>query len=237
MAGCTDEKDKKKTITISAAASLSDVLKETADAYQKEHKNEKIVFNFGGSGALSQQIIHGAPVDLFISAAKQPVDLIKDKGLTASEEAFFKNKLVLIVPKAAGNKQINFSNLDSGNVKKIAIGTPEAVPAGTYAKETLESLNKWGSLKEKLVYCKDVRQVLQYVESNNVDAGLVYYTDAITSKKVKVVSEAEDSWHQPIVYYTSIISDGKNRNEASGFLEFMKSEKAKSIFEGYGFSY
>ncbi|WP_433751119.1 molybdate ABC transporter substrate-binding protein [Falsibacillus pallidus] len=237
MAGCSGEKDKKKTITVSAAASLSDVLKETAEAYQKEHKNEKIVFNFGGSGALSQQIINGAPVDLFISAAKDPVDLIKDKGLTENEIALFKNKLVLIVPKDVENEQIDFSNLDKGSVKKIAIGTPEAVPAGTYAKETLESLNKWGSLKEKLVYCKDVRQVLQYVESNNVDAGMVYYTDAITSKKVKVVSEAAESWHQPIVYYTSIISDGKNQDEASDFLEFMKSEKAKSIFERFGFSY
>ena len=227
---------KKETITISAAASLSDVMKKLAVQYEKKHSNQKILFNFGGSGALSQQILHGAPVDVFLSAAKEPIDLIKNKGLTKEETVLFKNKLVLIVPKNATQQHIEFTDLTDPYFKTIAIGTPKAVPAGSYAKETMDSLGIWGKVKDKLVYGKDVRQVLQYVESNNVQAGFVYYTDALTSKKVRIAAKTKEEWHSPIVYYSAELKSGKHQRETKQFLDFLRSSEAKKIYQKYGFN-
>ncbi|RLQ97349.1 molybdate ABC transporter substrate-binding protein [Falsibacillus albus] len=235
LSGCSSKEDK-KTITISAAASLNDVLSELADDYEESHPDQKVQLNFGGSGALSQQIIHGAPVDVFISAAEEPISMIQQKGLMKKKSILFNNQLVLIIPTNSTVGISDFKDLTAGEVKKIAVGTPKAVPAGTYAKETLTSLGIWDQLQSRLVYGKDVRQVLQYVETANVDAGIVYYTDALTTKKVKVVAKAKSDWHSPIVYYGGVLDASKEHGSSKEFLKYLKSKHAKSIYSKYGFS-
>ena len=169
-------------LTISAA-SLKETLETIRDHYQKEHPETTLTFNFGGSGSLQKQISQGAPVDLFFSAAKDKFELLVDAGLIAKEDGvdLLENSLVLVVPKG-GQSVKNFADLAKQEVKKISIGIPETVPAGTYAKESLVNTGIWNDVEDKIVYAKDVRQVLSYVETGNVDANRLQ-TDALVSEK------------------------------------------------------
>lgn len=117
----------------------------------------------------------------------------------------------------------------------VALGTPESVPAGMYAKQTLQYLNLWESLQSKMIQTKEVRQVLTYVETGNVDAGIVYMTDVKTSDKVKVVAAAEERDHDPIIYSAGIIKASVHKKEASLFYNYLQSKKARTIFKKYGF--
>jgi molybdate transport system substrate-binding protein len=142
---------------------------------------------------------------------------------------------VLIVPKNTKFQVNDFEDLKLNKVKKISIGTPELVPAGQYAKESFENMNLWSSINQKIVYAKDVRQVLSYVETGNIDAGVVYKTDALTSKKIKIVETANNQTHQPIIYPVGIINDTKKHNETKEFYLFLQGKKSMEIFEKHGF--
>ncbi|MDQ0818398.1 molybdenum ABC transporter molybdate-binding protein [Bacillus pumilus] len=125
---------------------------------------------------------------------------------------------------------------DGRHVKgKIALGTPESVPAGTYGKEIFTQLNIWDQVKKNAVYGKDVRQVLSYVETGNVEAGVVYKTDALVSKKVKIAAEANPDMHSPIMYPVGIVKGTEHLTEAKTFFQFLQSDTATSIFKKYGF--
>lgn len=117
----------------------------------------------------------------------------------------------------------------------MSIGTPESVPAGKYAKELLEKMDIWNNIEEKVVYAKDVRQVLTYVETNNVDAGIVYKTDALISEKVNIVDTAEENTHDPIIYPLGVIKDTSHPEEAKLFYDYLQNEKSMDIFKEYGF--
>ena len=233
----SNENNSESPLTISAASSLQNVLNEIEDEYIKEHPNRPLVFNFGGSGALMQQIEKGAPIDLFIFADIEKSnylierDLVKKKTVTN----FLGNQLVLIVPNDSTQFISKIEDLTDSSVKRIAIGTPESVPAGLYSKQSLQSLELWNKLEEKIVRTKDVRQVLTYVETGNVEAGFVYKTDAIQSRKVKIATQISDSMHDKIVYSTGIVKATKQTEAAKGFLEFLLSDKAKEIYLKYGF--
>lgn len=121
-------------------------------------------------------------------------------------------------------------------VKKLAIGTPESVPAGKYAKASLTHENLWNDLQNKIVFTKDVRQVLTYVETGNVDAGIVYKTDALISNKVKIAAAAPAISHEPIHYPAGVIKESKHKKEATSFYEYLQSKDAQSIFKKYGFT-
>lgn len=242
LSGCTgnqsknmDTSKKKVELTISAAASLQDALTEVKPQFEKENPTIKVNFNFGGSGSLQQQISQGAPVDLFFSAAEDQFALLKKQGLIVKGEGkdLLRNELVLIVPKGGDNRLKGFDSL--GSVKRIAIGTPESVPAGKYAKETLEKLNVWNAVQSKLVYAKDVRQVLTYVETGNVDAGIVYRTDALISSKVKIIADAAENAHAPILYPVGVMKNSSHRNEADLFYDYLQKPKTMKLFEKYGF--
>jgi molybdate transport system substrate-binding protein len=242
LSACSDQGpkfNKKDSIplTISAAASLHDVLLEIEKEYIKDQPNQELIFNFGGSGALMQQIEKGAPVDLFIFADSDKSNQLLEKGLVEKNTVsnFLGNQLVLIAPKETKQPLSRVDDLVHTNVNKIAIGTPESVPAGLYSKQALQSVKIWDKLEGKLVFTKDVRQVLTYVEMGNVDAGFVYMTDAIQSRKIKIVSTIPDSAHEPIVYTTGIIQSTKHSKEAKEFSTFLLGEKAKQIFIKYGF--
>lgn len=224
------------SLTISAAASLKDALQEIKPLYAKQQPQVKLTYNFGSSGALQQQIEQGAGVDVFISAANKQMDALKQKGLLvdSTRKDFLKNELVLIVPQKAQNIK-DFPDLAASSVKKIALGEPKSVPAGQYALQVLDSLKIADKIKGKVVYAKDVRQALNYVESGNTDAGIVYLSDAKTTQKVKVVATAPENSHSPIVYPIAVLKSSKHVDDAENFVQFLSGNAVKEVFEKQGF--
>jgi len=223
-------------ITVSAAISLKDSLEEIGKAYRGEKPGVTVHFNLGASGTLQQQIEQGAPVDVFISASPTQMNTLESKGLIepGTRKDLVKNKLVLIVPKGKTGVS-SFQDLAHPGVKIIAIGEPQAVPAGRYAREVLAYFGLHEQLKPKLVLGKDVRQVLTYVATGNADAGIVYITDALTTKDVTVVATAPDDSHSPVVYPVAAIKSSQNPAAAKAFIEFLRGPKARAIFTKYGF--
>lgn len=241
-AGCanSENKDKgneKKTeLTVSAAVSLQEALKDIQKQFEKENPDIGLSFNFGASGTLQKQISQGAPVDLFFSAAEDTFDFLVEEGLIElkQQKDLIGNEIVLIVPKDAEHVIHSFADLPKAD--RVAIGTPETVPAGKYAKEALQALNIWKEIEGKAVYTKDVRQVLSYVETKNVDAGMVYKTDALASKKAVIVAEGVPNTHTRIVYPAGIVKNSKHMKEAEIFFDYLQSDEAGDIFTKHGFT-
>ena len=229
-------------ITVSAAISLKDALDELGPMFQiqRHRKNggsgTAVTYNYGGSGTLARQIEQGAPVDVFFSAAEKQMDELAAQSLIVADTRrdLVGNALVLIAP-AQATPLHNFQDLTGLEVKTIALGEPSTVPAGMYARQTLEHLGLFAALEKKVVYAKDVRAVLTYVETGNADAGMVYQTDANTSKKIRVVAIAPADSHDPIVYPAAVLRDSKNKPEARAFLEFLQGPDARAVFQKYGF--
>ncbi|MEH2270034.1 MAG: molybdate ABC transporter substrate-binding protein [Nostoc sp.] len=224
-------------LTISAAASLRDAMDEIKPLYSKEKPNVSLSYNFGSSGALQQQIEQGAGVDVFISAATKQIDALQKKGLLVdgTRKDLLKNQLVLIVPQNS-TTVADFKDLTSPRIKKIALGEPKSVPAGQYAQQVLTSLKILDQIKSKAVYAKDVRQALNYVESGNADAGIVYLSDAKSTPKVKIVAIASEKTHSPVVYPIAVLKSSKNVDAAKDFVQFLSGNEAKTVFEKQGFT-
>ena len=227
---------KQAPITVSAAISLKDALDQLGREYERDNPGAKVTFNYAGSGTLQQQIEQGAPVDIFFSAAEKQMDDLQSKDLVdvGTRRNIVSNQLVLIVP--ASNTTIHsFQDLSNVSVKILALGEPSTVPAGTYARQTLEHLGIWGGVEKKVVLAKDVRAVLTYVETGNADAGMVYQTDAQGSSKVRIVTVAPADSHDPIIYPAAIMKAAKNPSAAASFLAFLSSSAAREVFAKYGF--
>jgi molybdate transport system substrate-binding protein len=223
-------------ISISAAISLKSALGEIEKVYIKNQPKVQLTYNFGSSGSLQQQIENGAPVDIFISAAKKQMDALETKKLLLSgtRRSLLTNQIVLVTPK--NETFVNgFQDLTNSKVSKIALGENKSVPAGQYGEEVLKFYKILDSIKSKIVYGKDVRQVLTYVETGNVNAGLVYVTDAKTSDKVRVVATAPENSPSPIVYPIAILKDSKNPEAAKAFTQFLVGQTAQAIFKKHGF--
>lgn len=223
-------------IIVSAAASMQDALKAIKFLYIQKYPQTKITFNFGSSGSLQHQIEQGAPIDIFISAAPQQMNSLAEKKLLLSEsrQNLLKNQMVLVVPK--NSYVINdFNDLTSNSIEQIALGEPRSVPAGLYAQEILTSLGLIDDIQPKAVYGKDVRQVLSYVASGNIEAGIVYRSDAAIAKQVKVVATAPRRTHSPVVYPVAIVKDSKHPQVAQQMLQFFFSPEAQEIFQQHGF--
>ena len=228
---------KSVTLTVSIAASLQDAVKAIEPVYTNRMPNVAITYNFGSSGSLQQQIEQGAPVDIFISAAPKQINALQDKDLLLADtrQDLLKNQVVLVTPKD-GTGISDFKELTGDRISKIALGNPESVPAGHYGKEVLTSLNLYNAIAAKLVFAKDVRQVLAYVETGNVDVGFVYATDAKISDQVQVVGTAREALHSPIIYPVAVLKDSKNPEAAKEFVQFLSSKDAKTVFKEYGFT-
>nr|WP_222619026.1 MULTISPECIES: molybdate ABC transporter substrate-binding protein [Ornithinibacillus] len=226
----------KVDLTVSAAVSLKDALEDIKQLYEDENPHVNIRFNFGGSGSLQQQIAQGAPADIFFSAAEDKFNSLVEDGFIKKEDStqLLKNELVLVAP-IEHNGSSEFEDLLQDDVQRISIGTPDTVPAGKYAKEALEFYNLWSDLQSKFVYAKDVRQVLAYVETGNVEAGIVYKTDALLSEKVAIIATADPSSHSPISYPVGIIHDTKNYEAARDFYQYLQNQNSLEVFEHYGF--
>jgi molybdate transport system substrate-binding protein len=226
-----------KEITISAAISLKNAFEEIGALYQSQY-GTKCVFNFAGSGDLMRQIVGGAPVDVFASAAQKDMDEAEKQGvvITATRADFAMNSVVLIVPADAKTSISSYEGLKAPGIKKIAIGNPVTVPAGRYAEEVFSFYRLQPLIKDKLIYAENVRQVLDYVVRGEVDAGVVYATDAaIRTKDVKVIATAPEASHKPVVYPIAVIKGTKSEADAKAFISLVLSQKGKEILRKYGF--
>ncbi|MGB3513741.1 MAG: molybdate ABC transporter substrate-binding protein [Microcoleaceae cyanobacterium] len=224
-------------LTVSAAASLKDAMEEIKPIYEQQNPNISLTLNLASSGSLRQQIEQGAPVDLFISASPYHINMLQKKGLIVEETSrdLLKNQMVLIVPTENTAAVKTFQDLTKDTIKNISIGEPESVPAGKYGKEVLTYLGIYETLEPKIVFAKNVRQVLNYVATGNVDAGIVYRTDTNASDAVKIVANAPDNSHTPVIYPIAVIKDSKNIEAAKKLEDFMFTSEAKAVFEKYGF--
>lgn len=245
VAGCTSsengdkaqENASQKEVYIVAAASMTDAVKEIGANYEKQHPDVKLMYNFGSSGALQSQIEQGAPADVFISAAQKQMNALEEEHLIdkATRKDLLENKVVLIVPKDSTLVLDDFAAAATDKVSKIALGEPKSVPVGQYSEEIFTNLNVWADIKAKAVYASDVRQVLSWVETGEVDCGVVYVTDAAISDKVKVLLEAPAGTHKPVVYPAAMVSSSKNPEIAKDFLAYLSQDEQKAILAKYGF--
>lgn len=222
-------------INVSAAASLKDALEQINQNYEKSTGN-KVVMNLASSGKLVKQIEEGAPTDIFISASKEKMDELVEKNIVEKDAVsnLLNNNLVMISPKDSKEKVEKVE--DILNIEgKIAIGEPSSVPAGKYAQEALTSLGIWDKLQDKIVFAKDVRATLAYVENGEVVAGFVYKSDTTVAQNSQIVITLDESTHKPIVYPIAVIKESLNIDEAKKYEEFLKTDESLEIFEQFGF--
>lgn len=227
----------KGEIAVSAAASLTDAMKEIAGLYNKTHPDVKITYSFGSSGALQSQIEEGAPADVFMSAAQKQMDELdkKDLILKESRKDLLVNKVVLITDKENKAGLKSFADVAGENVKIIALGEPKGVPVGQYSEEIFKFLNCLDVVKAKATYGSDVRQVLDWVEQGEAACGVVYATDAAIGKNIKVIAEAPAGSHKPVIYPAAVLKHTKNKELSQEFVDFLSTKEAAAVFEKYGF--
>jgi molybdate transport system substrate-binding protein len=231
----TSDNQETKEILVAAAASLKNPMEELQKLYKEKYPNVEITFTFGSSGSLEQQIEQGAPVDVFVSAASKQMDALVDKKLILEQTRtdILENKIVLIVPKDSKLGITSFEDITKAN--KIALGDPDSVPAGEYAKEVLTHLQLFEKIEDRTTYAKDVTEVLTWVSMENADAGIVYTTDAISSKDVLVVAEAPEGSYSKVIYPAAVVKETKEETAAREFLSFLSLKEAQKVFEKYGF--
>ncbi|MFD2626110.1 molybdate ABC transporter substrate-binding protein [Salibacterium salarium] len=240
ITGCSlfeDSSTKDMTIRISAASSLQDVMGEVETIIETRHPTMDVVFNYGSSGSLKQQLSQGAPIDLYLSASTDTVHALLEDGTLKEKNVvnFLQNELVLIEPVNNDSYIEKVEDITDERFEKIAIGTPESVPAGKYAVETLKNINVFQDVSPHFIQAKNVRQVLTYVENENVDAGFVYKTDAKLSDEVNIATEVDNNYHSPIIYPAAMTNRGAENDEVQALFNFFQSEEFKNIAEEYGF--
>lgn len=215
-------------IMVSAAASLNNAFTEMAVAFEKTTQNTQVYTNFAASNPLLRQIQQGAPVNLFAAADQRTMDEATDFVVPGSRVDFAANSLVLIVPVQGSAVS---GRADLPKAARLAVGNPDSVPAGRYAREALRK--DWDSLRAKMIFGNNVRQVLDYVSRGEVDAGIVYRSDTLAVPgKVRIVEEL--SGHTPVVYPMALIKP--DNTEARTFAAFVRSDAGKKILQKHGFT-
>lgn len=223
-------------VNVFAAASLADALREIAASYEKS-SGDKIVLNLGASSTLARQIQEGAPADLFLSADEAKMNSLEKKGLllAGTRKSVLSNTLVIVVPVDSNAKISSAADLAAASIRAIALAEPQTVPAGIYAKEYLQKLGLWRKVIDRVIPTENVRAALAAVESGNVDAGIVYKTDAGISKKVRVAYEVPQAEGPVISYPFAVLAGSDKREAARKFLAHLASPAALDVFRKYGF--
>ena len=223
-------------ITVFAAASLTDSLKEIAATYEKQ-TGDKVLFNFGASSLLARQIEEGAPADIFFSADEEKMDALDKKGLILKDtrKVRLSNSLVIVVASERGAAVETPKDLASDKVKRLALAEPKTVPAGIYASAYLRKQNLWTAVESKVVPTENVRAALAAVEAGNAEAGIVYKTDAAISKKVKIAYEVPPADNPAISYPLAVLKEAKNPEAANRFVKQLNSEAGGQVFKKFGF--
>lgn len=223
-------------LSIAAAVSLTESLNELKVIYEIEHDIE-LTFQFGGSGTLARQIEQGSGADVFISSNVNWMDELENKKQILSEtrQDIVGNQLVLVASEDAELTYADVSEINPAEIGQLAIGNPESVPAGDYAKQALTALGLWNALESQLVLAKDVRQVVTYVKSGNVDAGFMYKSDVVVAEGLQVLAAVESELHDAIIYPGAVIAGTESKEASVDFLRFLLTEEAQEIFKSYGF--
>jgi len=226
------------TLTVAAAASLHEVVTELDSLYHAEHPDVAVRATFGASGALRQQVEQGAPVDVFISASERHVDALQRAGKVdpRSRRVFAGNELVVVAPAGAGTAIHGFRDLASPGVRRVALGAAASVPAGEYAEQVLRALGIADVVARKAVYAQNVRQVLAYVERGEVDAGIVYRTDAGASRGVRIDATAPPGSHEPITYPLVLVSRRPHADDARAYAAFLLGPRGREVLARRGFT-
>lgn len=226
------------TIMLAAAASLENAYKDKIiPAFQEKYPWVKVEGTYDSSGKLQKQIEEGLDADIFMSAATKQMNALKDKKLVDESTIVdvLENKVVLIVPADGDSKVKDFKDIT--NADAIAIGDPESVPAGQYAKEVLTNLGNWDEVSKKASLGTNVTEVLNWVAEKSADAGIVYGSDAISTDKVKVIAEApEESLKTKVIYPAAVVTNSKKKEAAQLFVDFITSDEVSTIFKEYGFT-
>ena len=222
-------------VTIFAAASTQEAVEAVVSDFKRLNPDVEVHVSFASSSTLAEQIASGASADLFLSASRQWADFLKQKGLIAEQHDLLGNQLVAIVPVDATWQLLTPENFTNDEIEHIAIGEPDSVPAGIYAKQALVKLELWEKLKDKVVPGEDVRHALALVETGAAEAGIVYATDAAVSKKVKVAFPFDSDLTEPIVYPLALTKRGVKNSAGPELFHFLQSSAAATIFRQSGF--
>ncbi|MCC6130077.1 MAG: molybdate ABC transporter substrate-binding protein [Acidobacteria bacterium] len=223
-------------IVVSAASSLTNAMKEIAQHYESQHPGLRVLLNFGGSGALLQQIARGAPVDVFAPADDDSMDAAEAQGLVprGKRRDFAGNVLVVAVPKDGGTGLTTLQDLNSSTVRRIAIGNPASVSAGRHARGALQAARLWGGLQDRLIHTQNVRQALDYAARGEVDAAIVFATDVREDReRVRVAFEVRTA--EPIRYPVACTVDGDKKERVRAFVAFLLSPQGQSALKAHGF--
>ncbi|WP_428559173.1 MAG: molybdate ABC transporter substrate-binding protein [Solidesulfovibrio sp. DCME] len=222
-------------LVVSGAASLTAAMTEIKKAFESEHPDITVFTNFAASGQLLQQIQAGAPVDVFAPADQVTMDRAAQGGLIdpATRLDFTANELMLTVPADLATVTC-LEDLAGPKVGRLALGEPDAVPAGSYTKQALDNVRLWERLAPKMVYGLSVKQALDYVALGEVDAAFVYATDArMAQKRVRVVAAL--TGHAPIVYPAAMVATCPRKDAAKAFIAFLAGDKGQAILASFGF--
>lgn len=223
-------------LTVSAAMSLSDAFRDICRDYEAVHPGAKIWLNAGASGTLLRQIENGAPVDVFASADVDTMtSAVESQTVTSGTSTVFAtNRLVIITPAKSPIELKTLRDLTAPAVKRIAIGNPDSVPAGRYAMHSLKNSGLWTGVQTKLTYSENVRQALTYVVQGEVDAGLVYATDArMAGDRVKICADVPTS--ASVQYTIAPVRGAKNEDGAAAFIGYVLSAPGQETLKRYGF--
>ena len=225
-----------KPALVFAAASVKNALDEIAAQYERE-TGKKVTISYGASSALAKQVEAAAPADLFISADELKMDQLQQRGLVVkqSRRSILSNTLVIIVPSTSSLKIASPKDLADSAIRNVAVAEPQSVPAGIYAKEYLRAHHVWDRIKDKIIPTENVRAALAAVESGNVQTGIVYRSDALISRAVRIAFEVPASEGPKISYPVAIVGDSKQKAAARKFIDFLQSRAAQEVFRKYGF--
>lgn len=223
-------------LTVSAASSLTESFRDIAGAYEAAHPGTKVDLNFAASGVLLQQISRGAPVDVLATADTATMDQAAKGGLleTDSRQTFATNQLVVVVPPARKDAPKTLAALAGKDVQRVAIGNPDSVPVGRYARTALQEAGLWDAITAKTITTQNVRQSLDYVARGEVDAGFVYASD-YQAMPGRVARAFDVSLKNPITYPVSVIKDSTRAVEARRFVAFVISPQGQAILRRHGF--
>ena len=226
-------------VKLAAAASLKNVYDDKLiPMFEEKYPGVTVTPTYASSGDLQSQIENGLDADVFMSAANKQMNALANESLVDNDTnvQFLENKVVLIVPKDSDANITSFEDLKDVE-GTIAIGDPESVPAGQYAKEVLTNLGIWDAVEPKLSLGTDVTAVLNQVAQGSADCGIVYSTDAKSNDDVQVVCEApDDALKTPVIYPVAVLKNATNPDGATKFVEFLQTQEAKDIFVEYGFT-
>lgn len=223
-------------LVVSAAASLTNAFKTLSESYERAHPDTKVLLNFGASDVLMQQIIKGAPADVFASADQTAMDKAEAEHVVqpASRRDFAANQVVMIVPADSKLKLESLQDLARPEVKRVAFGNPASVPVGRYTKGALEAAGLWDAVSAKGVLAQNVRQSLDYVARGEVEAGFVFATDAaVMPDKVKVAVRVPS--RTPVTYPIAVTTQSRQATQAAAFVNYVLSPEGQAILAKYGF--